>query len=623
MDNENHAAETLLRQMSEWLLYSAALGNGIRSELPETKGLVFTSGISPAAHESMREAERAFRVWHDEQMTPQRLRLAELEEAEAARPSRREISQALPWDQPAPNSAVSRTDEIKQLRESLAKIPAVTWREQDVSKSTMVEMLQRSAYEAITYVDEFGSRVPALLYSYKASDFGWITLTGTSTADTALIRSSATGGANIHSLAGAKTARFNYISCPTQGSVRSMIKSISKPKSLCPAKGFTLLLPSSASTDHRAKPLLESDKLLRIMKTVFARTDAASKVVIRCENEELRSLWMDFIQADASYFTGKEPSAAAGNIIGEMPASLRVIVSFATKAVIAKCVAESVDKPGFQSQRSAVLTAEHLDEARRFAAAAFAVLADLGHLDVRRGNAERARASLKSVERVDKALDVMRTLIEESADCRVSFTKAVRTPGVTAGLLEELVKQGSLIELRGRDDVGMKNKTKRAFTIPGGCAQGDMFGSATSQPEAGVKDPEEAVAELESATREYESAGKTHSGGDLVVIYRELQRKAERNSIEFGVPAVPLHHMNSKEIAALPEIVEDFSRETKLRGTATTPEPEALFEDEAEDEDCLLRGVPNLWFRFHSDGRPMRDWKLMRKFELTEWAAKE
>lgn len=595
----------ILAQFSEWSLYHAAIGKGIQTDLPETKGLLFTSAISPAAHATMRQAERLFRVWHDQQLESDKQKLSELEEA-AERDKR--DARTLPWASTTSNAA-----QLAELRERLSRIPAVTWREQDTHKSTLVELLKRSAYGAITYVDEYGARAAQL--SHRPSDFGWVSLTGGDTADSALIRASSTGGACIHSLVSGDSTKFNYLSSPPVGVVKRLLKKISDHASQCCAKGYTVCVPVDPEHINMRKAILGVDDLLVLLKSVYA-TDASRAVVVRCETDALRSLWDDFVQADASYYTGKPPSKAAASVIANMPANFHVLASFATRAVITQCVVEAHKLPGFHDKREAILTERHLTLARTYAAALFRLSANLDFLEERQQQASNARAALHSADRVEAAYQAFLKLVESSDNGKVAFTTAIRTQAITTGLLGILVEQGRIEELQGVENIGM-GKTKRAYVIPGTQSQPKLFEQVNDATGHEQKDPEEAVAEYEEACREYEEHGTAHSGGALVVIYRELQEKAERNSVDYGLPAVPLSHMSSQQIEALPALLHDFAREVKLRGTADYPEPEALFS--FEDDDILRRDVPNLWFRFRKDGKPLRDWRLMKKMELTEW----
>ena len=184
--------------LAELLLYHAVLGRGYNSPFPQTRGLVYSSALPSLALVHLANAEISFKRHHDQ----------------AIAEDRRAVEQA--EMQPAHMASVTGNNaaRLKEMKEKISRRAHIAWKEDQVNKSTLVELLKTHYYGAFTYLDPVGARLGASLSSpgRLASDLGWTTLME-GTTDEAFIRAGATGGALIHALTGVSPVFNHFCSC--------------------------------------------------------------------------------------------------------------------------------------------------------------------------------------------------------------------------------------------------------------------------------------------------------------------------------------------------------------------------------------------------------------------------
>jgi hypothetical protein len=190
--------------------------------------------------------------------------------------------------------------------------------------------------------------------------------------------------------------------------------------------------------------------------------------------------------------------------------------------------------------------------------------------------------------------------ISQSEDQKISHKTAIRTPGVTAGLLEILVaRDHRFVELKGAENIGM-GKTKRAYVLKQGL----------------TIDPDEANAELAAAQEEWDTSPESVDEADARREFRTLQDAAtERVS---GYAAIPIDQMTPKQIRLVPAIKALYADQVCLRGTADNPEPTFLLERD-EDKPATFTGeTPNLWFRYTSQLKDQHNWTIASTLGFAE-----
>jgi hypothetical protein len=317
------------------MLASAAVGQGVIYPLTdwEAPGMVFTATIHPDAFTAFKRAEASFKTMVDRRKQDSEQLLKALE-VQAKRDA-------------ALNGRVTPEVQhrIDELKSELAAITHLTWREHDAHKSTMVEVMKRSKFRSMTFIDEFGSRVSAGLSNpaRMSVEASWMSLTDIHSGDVAFIRSSSTGGATIHSLTGEDKTRFQYLSASSVEVVNKLASKVSKKLHMAAMKGRTIAVP----VRYGSKPALglTADTLLAVMRNVALRgeQDASERVRLTFESDEVRQAWESFLSVGFTDVTGKELSEEAWKAVERMPASFRTLTAFLNR------VAEHSERYSFRN----------------------------------------------------------------------------------------------------------------------------------------------------------------------------------------------------------------------------------------------------------------------------------
>jgi hypothetical protein len=593
MSTTSLAAKADAATVSELLLNNVTLGDGIISPFPETRGLVFSSATPYAAFSNLREAERTFLVWADLQRKAERDELERLEAAETA---------------PVPSVAVAVKRRTKELKEKLALYPYVTWRDTDTMKRDMVEILRKSSFNAMSFVDEFGARL-AKSYASRhlmAADFGWINLTE-GTSEVALIRSSASGGCNVHSLGGDTKPKLNYFSHMSQDLAKFMLGKALRAKYASAAGGRTIIIPGYSADNAQA--LYSKEVLAATLRRVFSKGGTAERLAVTFESPELKADWDKFLAWDLEKYHSGTVSAASAEVYKNMPARPMTLSCFASKAAMTMMVLDAVGDAELVGAKDLklVLTSDHLAFAKDAAVMIFKATSGVDRIERRGSQHEKARKAFTSPARVCAAEQALYDAITLAPDRKISHEAAIRTPGVTAGLLELLVaRDHRFVELKGVENIGM-GKTKRAYML-----------------KADVRmDTAEAVAEFEAAAEEWDEHGaESVDESDVRREFKTLQdlatKRRYRADGSINYAAVPIDEMTPKQIRLVPAIASMFADEVCLRGTWEMPEPGFLLEADEDDPAAFTKGIPNLWFRYNSKLEEQHNWTMAWKLGFAE-----
>lgn len=249
-DSQPTSSEPRASLLAELLLYHAVLGRGYISPFPPTRGMVFTSALPSMALVHLATAEILFKRFHEEVIAEERRTV----EAAEAQP-----------EHLAGVTGLSKT-KLKEMKDKISKRAHILWTEDQVHKSTLVELLKTHFYGAFTYLDSVGSRLGAALGASGklASDLGWTTLMDGTTEET-FIRAGATGGALIHSLNGLCPS-FNYFcSCKAQ-QLATLIERVKTTSHGQTGLGTTIVIPGRPGIFSGTS----ADVLYSLARRVFA-----------------------------------------------------------------------------------------------------------------------------------------------------------------------------------------------------------------------------------------------------------------------------------------------------------------------------------------------------------------
>lgn len=587
--------------ISDLLLAWAAIGRGVK--LPESfnraPGLVYTAALCDATQAAFQQAEATFSDEQAEARRPLRERLEEIDAALAELKGKRNAPHDPALAMMGDIGALSKVElskEAKQLREKLALLPAVTWDDPDAGRATLLESMTKAAFGSLTVTDFSGNRIGKATTSNLRliTEAQLVALTDPNSNAVALIRSSATGGANIHTLAGTAKPVLYCVTRLTQQSARKLAKRIvSKQPGF---NGGALIIQEE--TDAHRETTVSAETYLNLLRKVFTLGDAdkvEQRIRLEYETPGLASQWSEFSRRRWSHFLSKTPPEASRKLEDRMEASFRTITSFASMAAFAAAIIRTLPTDG---PHSGTVTITEADLAAADAAAQFLVSQSyaLASYTARVDNAATAREARKpGSEAVAKVSAFLRATIQDAKTGMISRKRALQIPGMTAATLDMLASGVEFLEVTGKDNIRM-GKTERAY-----CLRSEV-----------TLDADEAFAELEAATVEYARNKATIDPIEAERVYVELSDKATKNNQgPHMLPCVPLTQMTPRQIQQLPRIYDTHPTDLSLRGQPHNPEPAHLMPVVDGEETLLEADTVNLWFRCDHNGMSFRPggWK--------------
>jgi hypothetical protein len=193
-----------------------------------------------------------------------------------------------------------------------------------------------------------------------------------------------------------------------------------------------------------------------LLSSFFEKGGTTEKVTVGFETTELAKDWNRFLELQYSDFVSGSLTKSVQSKLDNMTASTSIVVTAASHAAqVLACLEQT-------GAASVNLTRSHLDKAKTYADLLFGASSNV----TLRGVVESAPASFKSPERIAVATHNLYEAIARTEHQKLSHEAAIRTPGVTAGLLEILVAgpNSEFLELTGTAAIKM-GKTKRAYTL--------------------------------------------------------------------------------------------------------------------------------------------------------------
>lgn len=554
--SEVDASTRTASEVSQWLYLHTALGKGYVAPFAYTPAWVISSGVPVELTYRMREAENTFHAFHEESVASDKANLDRLEQ----------LAQATKRVGTDPKVLA----QIKSLKERLARPVFVNYRDWNADRATMLELLSKSKFRSMSFVDELGIRShnytvnKFLANKYISADLSLLSLTGDQSSDSVLIRSSSTGGANMLSVRGADTPRFNLMTLTSPSAIH---KIHGRLREAVPCYGITVLLDVVPSETLQ----VPSDQIARVIRKVYATEDPNDRVVV-----DASPGWSEFLSMSP------KDAAASGAAMGAMHKSLtsvQTLVKTITRAVITRkffLVENDIAESG---DRTLMLDAADLELAQQWfrdlAPKAFGVT----HLSTRRKNAEVARAAWMSGPSVESCVAAKQQLIKLIREDEHQMVAAGST-GLAPRTLDAVLEANTnvfLVENKRRP--GAKRAAARMITLHPEWEQAPVGGEDTGHP------------------------GDAHSDEVKDTLYRKWQKEAQRNMQGGGRPSVALDY--------LPEAMRSAAIGVQQRFWQTT-----TFAPSGEG------GSTELWFRHSADGSDMcvweesfREWKLREKWQ--------
>lgn len=479
--------------------------------------------------------------------------------------------------------------EIKDLKNRLARPVFVNYRDWNADRATMLELLSKSKFRSMSFVDEIGIRAhnytvnKFLAARYIAADLALLSLTGDQSSDSVLIRSSATGGASMLSVRGGDTPRFNLM---TLTSTQAAGKIHSRLLEAAPCFGATIVLPVNPASALS----VPADQIARIIRKVYATENPEHRVTIT-----MTPAWESFLSLGPEDVA---PSGAALLTMRKSITSVRTLVRAVTRAVITrKFFLEETSIPEPVEDRTLPLNDEDLVVAQQWFRDVCQIAFKLKHIDTRRNNSAIARAawvSGPSVESGVAAKMALVKLIQADEHGMVSANAAAKSPGITARTLDAVIEAYPSIfhvETDARRP-GAKRAAERMISLAKGwdSEAAPVGGSDTLEPGSEIDDT------------------------TLDALYREWQVEAQANMRNEGRPAIVVADLPPALMRAVIGVQRRHWQTTTLIPSGPPASPDGSGQPGLE-----------LWFRIAPDGSDMCAWdKSFSKWKLHEkWQGKD
>jgi hypothetical protein len=573
--------------LAELLLYHAVLGRGYVSPFPQTRGLVFSSALPSLALAHLAGAEIRFKRHHD-------LAIAE---------DRRAVEQAEMQPAHVANVTGNNGARLKGMKEKIARRAHIAWKEDQVQKSTLVELLKTHYYGAFTYLDPVGARLGAVLSNSGrlASDLGWTTLME-GTTDAAFIRAGATGGALIHTLTGVAPS-FNYFCSCKEAQLSTLLDRIKTTPHGQVGLGTTIIIPGRPEIFSGTG----ADVLASLAERVFALGDKPQeqRVKVRFAAGTERD-WQKFLNWQlADLLNTPEPPAWQIKLSHSSPTSPENAILFGARAAMVNAFLEFAQANPHGAIREVELDAQTLKLAQEMARYLYHHASGQAGFEKRALNLKHPREIFVTEPRLAVAKVAIEEAIAKSEYWRVSREQVRRQiTGATLALLDELVRRGDLAELCGIEECQM-GRTKRAYTLP------------NRAPTYDLQDALDEFTEAQADFAEHPEAFPEHEALRMAL---KLREKAEEIYSVHFLPVVSLTRMSKSERRALPKVLDLFPDSFVLRGTAAgCPEPPIIAED--DDAPIDAEGI-NLWIRHRPNGQDFCDWDKAGLLKLAAYWGK-
>lgn len=573
-------------ELSQWLYLHTSLGKGYIAPFAYKPSWVITSGVPAELTRRMREAENCFHDAHEKSIASERTKLESLEH--------RAQSLKGPGYNGSPQAAADQAA-IKDLKASLARPVFVNYRDWTADRATILELLSKSKFRAMSFVDEMGVRAHSyttnkfLAAKHISNDLSLLSLVGDHSSDSVLIRSSATGGANMLSVRGHDSPRFNLMTLTTP---QAAAKIASRLKEAAPCRGITLVLP----TPSRELLAVPDDQIARVIAKVYATAVPDNRLTV-----QVTDAWTQFLACAPSDYSMTRSATARHE---QSLCNIETLVHAVTRAVITRRIyLNEVDLSGPESPDRVVFLDDDVDLplAKSWVTALMDEVTGVKFLQVRRDNAAKAREARSHRFEVgfdpattEPMVQILVERINGSFDRMLTRTEATRIPGINPRLLDHILESRQDIFTTVSDHKRGKTYAAQAIGLLG-------------QPLMAKRSGFEKVDDL-----------KTPVGGDdtspvsarfdestLDDLYRTWQQQAFDNMQQGGKPVIALNDLSPALRLAVIAV-------QKRHWQTMTLVPSG---PKDEDPSQLSRPAVELWFRYKPGGGDMCSWRD----SYTEW----
>jgi hypothetical protein len=583
-DSQPTPAEPRPSLLSELLLYHAVLGRGYVSPFPIIRGMVFTSALHSMALVRLANAEVMFKRYHEDVIAEDRRAV------ETAESQPEHVASVIGMDK----------KKLKELRDKISMRAHIAWKEDQVSKPTLVELLKTHYYGAFTYIDPVGARLGGTLGTHwkLASDLGWTTLME-GTTDETFIRAGATGGALIHSLTGVCPS-FNYLCSCKESQLATLLDRVKNTTHGQVGLGTTIVIPGRPGIFSGTS----ADVLYSLARRVFALGDKPEEKRVKVRfAADADADWRKFLNWQLSHLLDvPEVPAWQVKLSHGSPTSPENAILFAARAAMVNAFLETAQINRDGPIHEVELDAKALELAQEMARYLYRQASGQAGFDKRARNLHYSRDSLITKPRLDVAKVAIEEALAKAPTRRVSRTQVRRSiPGATLALLDELVRRGDLAELCGTEECQM-GKTIRAYTLPS---------------RAPAIDLQDALDEFEEAKEEFAQHPDAFPDNEALNVMVNLRAKAAAIYAEHFIPVVSLTRMSKLERRVLPKLLDMYPESLLLRGGAVgIPEPPII----ADDEDAPIdKDGINLWVKHKPSGEDFCDWNRAGKLKLAAY----
>lgn len=588
--------------MSELLVYNAALGGGYEAKegMDDVAGWVLTAAVHPETHNRL--AQASYEFLSEEEIKKQELKV-QVKELEAS--SRRSKS-ALAL---LPDVLTLKTCSIEDLKSKAAQVVIPVWKDYHASRSALLDLLSRSKYRAVAFIDADGSR--SGLYTRGRSNFlhdmSCVSMTNSYSTDATLLRSSSTNEANVYRLSGSKVApKFSWVSCADVRGVNSVRAMIRKKDYAYAARNISLTLPVAHSNTPETN--VSPSMLLKALRDIYTRgEEGKTKIQVGWSSQTNSLKWHEMLSTHPVILVDEDLSDKEAEAVADMTVSVPLLVKLATRAVITKRLLSH------EGGEELELTSEDLNLIKLMVSECIKETSALRWLRAKSLQAATAREGrVAKPETIMKVQDELSRLILASDTGLVTRRQALSIPGATLGLLESIAQGELFVEVEGKNNIRIGTAS-----------------SAYRFREATIMDPEECEAEFEKSEQEDSEDGSPDlTTSSVVLLAQHLERQAQENNSnpEFSLPVVQVDTLNRAQIRDLPAALRRLRMkvDVELRGGGRRePDPENLYEEqELEELPRLRRGVTSIWFRNDPKGKPYRNWGLS-KLRFPQWAERK
>ena len=207
---------------------------------------------------------------------------------------------------------------------------------------------------------------------------------------------------------------------------------------------------------HAEEYSVTPTQIKELLASYFEKGGTNEKVTVEFETPELSKDWNRFLGLQCSDFVSGSLTNSTKSKLHNMTACASIVATAASHAAqVLACLEQT-------GATSVTLARRHLDKANTYADLLFGASSGVAQ----RGIVRPAPPMPSQGARLEVAKESLKDSILLSCEKKISHKLAIRTPGVTAGLLEILVAahESEFLELAGVAAIKM-GKTKRAYIL--------------------------------------------------------------------------------------------------------------------------------------------------------------